>query len=87
MKILIALTLAVALTALVLATWPVVADAPWEDEVAVVESNDVLRCQAALSLRETLVKEGEYDLYVNPGGVQDYGVRWRAVGLEMNRYC
>ena len=50
-QMLIALTLAVALTALVLATWPVVADAPWENEVAAVENNDALRCQGALDYR------------------------------------
>ena len=50
-QMLIALTLAVALTALVLATWPVVADAPWEQEAAVVENNDALLCQGALDYR------------------------------------
>ena len=50
-RLLIALTLAVAVTASVFAIWPVVADAPWEDTVSVTESTDVLQCQGALDYR------------------------------------
>lgn len=50
----LALTLAVAVTASVFAIWPVVADAPWEDDVPVAESSDALRCQGALDYRTAI---------------------------------
>ena len=41
----------------VLAIWPVVADAPWEDTTApvVVDRTDEIRCEAALRLREAVI--------------------------------
>ena len=58
MRLLIAtlmLTLAVAVTASVFAIWPVVADAPWENEVPVADRGDTLRCQGALDYRAAIV--------------------------------
>ena len=83
-RILIALTLAVALTALVLATWPVVTDAPWEDTGA---ARAATRCEAALSLRETLTKEGEFHSRWNAGGVKNLHTARMAVGREIDRFC
>ncbi len=48
-------TMLVAVTASVFAIWPVVADAPWEDDVPVADSGDTLRCQGALDYRAAVV--------------------------------
>ena len=48
-------TFAIAVTASVFAIWPVVADAPWEDDTTLVPTVDriaELRCQGALGLRQ-----------------------------------
>jgi len=41
--ILLGLTFVLAVAALVLALWPVVADAPWEDEVTERELREIIR--------------------------------------------
>ena len=47
----LAVTSTIAVTASVLAIWPTVADAPWEDEMSLRELN----CEAALGMRNELV--------------------------------
>ena len=54
------LTAAVAVTASVFAIWPVVADAPWENDAPpvaapVADDNRDLRCQGALDFRAAIV--------------------------------
>ena len=59
MKLLLAapaVTFAVAVTASVFAIWPAVGTAPWEDDpepVVIEDEIDLVRCEAALSLRES----------------------------------
>ena len=53
------LTAAVAVTASVFAIWPVVADAPWENDVPAVaapvaDNTGALRCQGALDYRAAI---------------------------------
>ena len=59
-------TFAIAVVAAVFAIWPVVADAPWEDDAPVVAEDAIdttspIRCQEALDLRERLIFENPYD--------------------------
>ena len=71
----LAFTLAVAVTASVFAIWPVVADAPWENDVPTVaapiaDNSDALRCQGALDYRAAIA--------ANPptrssGGIRRFG--------------
>ncbi len=52
------LTLTIAIVAVVFAVWPGVGDAPWEEDVVVVEPVDrtaKLRCEGALSFRDEAV--------------------------------
>ena len=54
------LTAAVAVTASVFAIWPVVADAPWENDVPIAappiaDNSEALRCQGALDYRAAIV--------------------------------
>ncbi len=70
MRLLIAalvVTLAIAVPASVFAIWPVVADAPWESEVAVAESTDTLRCQGALDYRVAVVANPPTRGHSGPG--------------------
>ena len=50
------LTFVMSVAALVLAPWPVVTDAPWEDGVTSAESSEILQTQDELSSEE---KEAE----------------------------
>ena len=53
-------TLTIAVVAAVFAIWPVIADAPWEDEIVAVTPVDrtsELRCQEGLDMRERAVFE------------------------------
>lgn len=85
------LSITLAVTASVFAIWPVVADAPWEDDVnvpVVVESVDQIRCEGALRLRESATE-----------GLGNASGRFafRSIGIlkdqlnqaqnEINRYC
>ena len=75
-----AVTLGIALAALFLVGWPIVGDAPWEEEVVVVQPVDrtvEIRCHAALDLREILVQEG----FRRTGQTQ------LANDREIDRYC
>ena len=53
LKTALAFTFLIAVTASVFAIWPVVADAPWEDDtgMAVEDRTDDVRCQGALDYR------------------------------------
>ena len=54
--ILLGLTFVIAVAALVLALWPVVADAPWEDGVTEAELSEILQAEKGTSSEE---KEAE----------------------------
>ena len=56
----LAVTFTIAVTASVFAIWPVVADAPWEDDTPVVVDTDIdaLRCESALGLRADILADG-----------------------------
>ena len=77
-------TAAIAITAAVFAIWPVVTDAPWEDEIVVptpvvVDRTDDIRCQAAVDLRERAMFESSS---------QDVGLaRLRLAQDEIDAYC
>ena len=51
------LALSIALVGATLATWPVVADAPWEDDgrAVILTIPDDLRCAYAMQLRDELI--------------------------------
>ena len=82
------LTLAIAVTASVFAVWPVVTDAPWEDDVSVpvVDRTQEIRCEAALDLRETIVRQGRYNRG-NQSGLLDYEDVLRDAEREIDRFC
>ena len=80
LTIAIIVTLALAVTASVFAIWPVVADAPWEDEVVAIPTVDrirEIRCQGALDLREALILAGH----------TSRSRTYQASELEITRYC
>jgi len=91
MRLLIAalvLTLAVAVTAAIFAIWPVVADAPWEASEPVIaeeRSNDTIRCDAALRLRETILSGG----WGGPGRISRkmYEESLALAEQEIARFC
>ena len=80
----LAVTLAIAIVAAVFAIWPVVADAPWEDEIVVptpvvVDRTDDIRCQGGIDLRERAMFESSS---------QDVGLaRLRLAQDEIDAYC
>jgi hypothetical protein len=88
---LLALTFALAAGAMVLAVWPVVGDAPWEESNSEAageeEGRDDIRCEAALSLRETIISEGRYHTSRNPDGLRDYEAQLGRAGREILDYC
>jgi len=91
MRLLIAalvVTLVIASTAATFAIWPVVADAPWEDDKIAqeVEDTDAIRCKAALSFRQAIIQEGRYG-YGNLGGLRDYTAQLSKTEREITRYC
>ena len=65
MKLMLAALVAtsiIAIVAAVFAIWPVVADAPWEDDppaiVQPVDRTGEIRCQGALDMRIALINQG-----------------------------
>ena len=50
--ILLGLTFVIAVAALVLALWPVVADAPWDDAITEAELSEILRAEQEASKEE-----------------------------------
>jgi hypothetical protein len=93
MRLLVAglvLTLAVAVTASVFAIWPVVADAPWENEIATRQEQtsdlDGIRCEGALRLREAVVLSSQ----TTRGLIffsQDAEAQLAKAEREIARYC
>ena len=97
----LAITLAVAVTASVFAIWPVVADAPWENDTpVVVDRTAELRCQGALDYRNSIIEAGRYSSGGesqffpnldrgpgNPGGVRNYEEALGQAEREISRYC
>ena len=95
------LTLTIAIVAVVFAVWPVVADAPWEDELVGVQPVDrtaEIRCEGALSYRDGIVEAGQYSsgrsflpneesVPGNPDGVPNYGEALAEAEAEIDRYC
>ena len=76
-----------------LAIWSAVAEAPWEassDPVVVEDvaddATDEVRCEAALSLRETLIRQGRFR-FDNPDGVRDYDSQQRSAEAEIDAFC
>lgn len=80
-------TSTIAIVAAVFAIWPVVADAPWEDDTVVAEDGDnAIRCGAALELRgaamQTLREEPRNSFsYQEADSQHDFAQR------EIDRYC
>ena len=87
--------IAVAIAATVVATWASVADAPWEDDATAVvdDGTDNIRCEGALSFRDSIVEAGEYEFgrgiagAGNPDGVKDYDEQLAKAESEIDRYC
>jgi len=79
-------TFVIAVMALVFAIWPVVADAPWEDEKATADSP---RCQAALMLRNDLILQGpqRYPGETRTQPYDGYNATLRQARAEIARYC
>ena len=99
---LVPLTLAVAVTAAVFALWPVVADAPWEDEIAPAvaeDRTDEIRCEGALSLRQAVIEAGITQRSSGSrtgggpaigGGIltqEEYDRQLEQAEREISRYC
>ena len=89
MKFMPALTvaaLAIAIVAAVFAIWPVVTDAPWEDEVptpvVVSDDTDAIRCEGALGFRNSTVQTGKVGL-----GGDTYDEQLANAEREIERYC
>ena len=61
-------TAAIAAAALVFAIWPMVADAPWEEDA---EPNR-LSCDALRDYTESVIAAGPFDRFDNPDGISDY---------------
>ena len=94
MKFMPALTvaaLAIAIVAAVFAIWPVVTDAPWEDEVptpvVVSDDTDAIRCEGALSLRGIAVEAlgSRSDVFFT--GYQNIEAELAKAEREISRYC
>ena len=79
------------------AIWPVVADAPWEDDApAVVDdgTTDTIRCQGSLSFRDSIIEAGALRISLqrdmpdpNPDGVPNYEAQLAKAEREINLYC
>ena len=94
MKLLLAalfVTFVIAVTASVFAIWPVVADAPWEDEaptpVVVSEDTDAIRCEGALSLRGIAVEALGSRSDVFFAGYQNIEAELAKAEREIRTYC
>ena len=96
----LAVTFAIAVTAAVFAIWPAVGDAPWLDDAPAVvdDGTDVVRCDGALSFRDSVIDAGRYsaggpDLAGrgnapgNPGGLRDYDAQLSTAEREIDTYC
>ena len=79
--------LAVAVTASIFAMWPVVGDAPWEDDVPIVQDGtNELRCEEALERRRAAtwvlgdlgIRGGQYTMLQN---------QLEQAQREIDRYC
>jgi len=85
------LSLTLAVTASVFAIWPVVADAPWEDDVnvpVVVESVDQIRCEGALRLRESVTEGlGNVSGRLAFRSIEILKGQLNQAQNEINRYC
>ena len=79
-------TSAIAIVAAVFAIWPVVADAPWEDDGPVpvaTDSTRAIRCEGALSFRDSVVVARREGL----GGTARLQSQLDAAEREIDRYC
>ena len=77
-------TLAIAIAAFVFAIWPVVADAPWVDDVAVVQPIDrtaEIRCEGALRYRDEAVAAFAVQR------MSFFVARMEDAQAEIDRYC
>ena len=81
------LTFTVAVTASVFAIWPAVGDAPWEDEVAVVEEATDVRCEGALRFREVSIAALAEIEFWNTPQYRDVETELRRATTEVARYC
>lgn len=87
----LAVTLAIAVTAAVLAIWPVVADAPWEDEAptpVVVDQGEVLLCEAAIRLRDQMrVEDGKSRSSPDRMLQREINALLSEANADIDRYC
>lgn len=86
MRLLIAalvLTLAIAVTASVFAIWPVVADAPWEEDAPVMDRANELRCEGALSYRKVVLER----FGTSGFSFQGWSEQLRQAEREIERFC
>ena len=80
-------TAAIAVTASVFAIWAGVSDAPWEQDVSVVEyRTEELPCTGALRSRRSIIAGGPRSPF-NPYGVPDYITQLDKADLEIVKYC
>ena len=83
--------LSLAATALFFALWPVVADAPWEDEIViptpvVQDQGEVLLCEAAIQMRDTMRIEIEGGDDLNLTNTRARGLLIEAKA-DIDRHC
>ena len=78
-------TFTIAVAALVLAVWPAVADAPWEDDTPAIsqpaDRTGELRCEGALRMREAAVESR------SGVGIGTYNAQMSEARREINLYC
>ena len=87
--ILLGLTFVIAVAALVLALWPVVADAPWEDGVTSAELSEILRAAQETSSEEKEAErvakcESVEKLLLHDNAAAAFGSQLFAIILENN---
>ena len=83
-----AVSLTVAVFALGLTIW-LLADAPWDDSEPTPppDNTKAVRCDAAFSLRETIISTGRYNFDNNGDGLRDFDERMEQAEAEIDRYC
>ena len=87
----LAVTFAIAVVASVFAIWPVVADAPWEDEVptpVVQDQGEVLLCEAAIRLRDEMrVEDGKVRFSSGRMLQREINTLLGEAKADIDRYC
>ena len=84
----LAITFVIAVTASVFAIWPVVADAPWEDDAptpVLQDQGELLLCDAAIRLRDEMrIEEKDRQTSLRSGEID---ALLSEANADIDRYC